>query len=204
MHTLGSAPRWWRGRRAPLIRQAVALAVAAGAVAWALQTNNRAVAIRGAYGTLRRVAVARHPLAAGALLGAADVSWRDLPALALPADPAPNPVGRTTLAPIAAGQVLTSAQLSDGRARGLAALVPPGEQAVAVPLADHALGLAPGDRVEVVAPARDGNGTGHVVVRDAPVLQVGSGRVVLAVGDDEIDALADALAAGQPVIALEA
>jgi Flp pilus assembly protein CpaB len=203
MDRLGSAPHWWRGRRAPWIRQVLALALAAGSVAWALHATDHAAAVRAAYGTLQRVAVARHPLAAGATVTAADVSWRDLPRIALPAGPATAPLGATALEPIGAGQILTTDELSGAHSRGgLSALVPPGEQAVAVPLADGALALAPGDHVDVVAPSRDSSGTGRVVVRDAPVLRAGSGRVVLGVDEDELGGLAAALAAGQPLVTL--
>ena len=92
--TLGSAPRWWRGRRSILIRWAGAMALAAASVAIVSGASGRAERTLAGYGTLRRVPVARHDLAVGHVLADDDIEWRDLPPAAVPSDVvAGSPVG---------------------------------------------------------------------------------------------------------------
>lgn len=76
----------------------------------------------------------------------------------------------------------------------MAALVPAGGRAVAVPVADALPPLRRGDRVDVLAPS--------VVAADAVVLDVGETVVTVAVVAADAPRVADALARGPVTLAL--
>jgi Flp pilus assembly protein CpaB len=192
---LGATPHWWRGRNGPRLRQALALVVAVAAVASGLRANAAADRVRRTYGAVRHVAVARHPLEPGDVIRPDDLRWVDLPALAVPEAPvAGDPVGRTVAQPVGRGEVLTDGRVA-GSGHGLGAAAGPGRRAVSVPLADSALRLEPGDHVDLLA-------AGATVARDAPVLALADGHAVLGISVDELGAVAGALAAGTPIVAL--
>ncbi len=189
--TLGSAPPWWRGHRSILIRWAGAIALATVSVALVSSVSGRAERTLAAYGTLRRVPVARHDLAMGHVLSAEDIEWRDLPRAAVPSDVvAGSPVGHTVVDRLARGEVIGDLRVAPGGLSPLAATVGPGQRAVAIPRPAGGLHLAVGDRVDVIAPRRlggdltttDGRGEGAPVVAGAAaVLAVGDTDVVVAV-----------------------
>lgn len=186
------------------------MALAATSVALVAGTSGRAERTLDAYGTLRRVPVARHDLALGHVLSDDDIEWRDLPPAAVPSDVvAGSPVGHTVVDRLARGEVIGDLRIAPGGLSPLAATVGPGQRAVAVPHPAGALHLAVGDRVDVIAPQRAGDdvadGTPRsaaVVARAAAVLAVSDSDVVLAVSDHDVRAVADALAQGTPVLDL--
>jgi Flp pilus assembly protein CpaB len=179
----------------------VALAIALGviAVAWVLSTQARAERTLDGFGRLERVAVARRDLLPGHELTGGDVEWRRLPAIARPRRPVSDAVtGRTVLAPIGAGQVLADTQLSPRARRGLAALVPAGRVAIAIPVPDAHLAVRVGDVVDVLAASDDS----RPVATAAIVVAVADRAVTVAVTPAQGDRLAVALGAGPPVLAL--
>lgn len=60
-------------------------------------------------------------------------------------------VGRTLMADVAAGEVITNTRLSSGTSGPVAAIVPPGLRAVGVSVQVWPSDLRPGDRVDVIA-----------------------------------------------------
>jgi Flp pilus assembly protein CpaB len=200
---LGARPAWWRGPRGRRARRAVGVVVAVVVlvVTWSLCVQARHAV--DAYGQLRRVALTRRRLAVGEQIEAPDIAWRDLPRAAVPAHAVvASPVGRVLLAPLDAGQIVTTTDLAPEGLHGLAALVPRDQRAVSVPVPDGGLPLEVGDHVDVLAPEREGSDRTTVAER-AAVLAVLPRSVVLAVSSSDAGAIADALARGTPVLALD-
>jgi Flp pilus assembly protein CpaB len=201
---------WWRGRRARRLRVALGLALAGASVLVVVSRAQLAQRTIDQLGHLRTVPVARHELSIGHVIGAPDISWRALPVGAVPDGAVTGALdGRIVSVPVARGEVVVAAHLAPDGLRGLAALVPRGRRAVAVPLAEHGLTLEVGDRVDVVAPDRSSSGldavadrSGSTVARDATVLAVADASVVVAVEERDLPRLAAALADGPPVVAL--
>ncbi len=207
---LGSAPPWWRGRRSLLIRWAATAGLVAASVALVTAASGRAERLEAAYGSRRRVPVARHDLAVGHVLDADDIEWRDLPPAGVPSDVvAGSPVGHTVVDRVARGEVIGDLRIAPGGLSPLAAAVGPGQRAVALPHPDGGLALAVGDRVDILAGRRmagdltDAPDQGaSVVARAVPVLAVGAGDVVVAVRDSDAPVVADAVSQATPVLAL--
>ncbi len=213
---LGSAPPWWRGRRWRLLRVALAAGLAVIAAALVARSADQARATVAAYGTVRRVAVARHDLGIGQRITASDLAWPELPVAAVPSHVAgASPVGRTVVDAIGRGEVITDPHLAPGGLSGLAALVPAGGRAVAVPVPGAGLRLVVGDLVDVLAPDRAPSAGGaydsgaaesagaRTVARRARVIEVDGADVVVAVSEDEAAGVAGAMAEGTPVVVLD-
>jgi Flp pilus assembly protein CpaB len=134
-----------------------AAAVAAWAAAHAGALEDRAEAARAAWGEPVPVVVAVRALEPGDVLTAADVTIESWPPAVLPAgafDAVPD--GRTVTAPIVAGEAVVAARVAPGGLSTVAALLPPGWRAVAIPSAGSGFGdgappLTVGDRVDVLA-----------------------------------------------------
>jgi Flp pilus assembly protein CpaB len=141
-----------RLRRSPLPFWALSVALALGTGLAVTHLVGEASARAARLGGLVDVPVAAHPVDAGVVLRARDVTRRRLPADAVPEGPlAEAPVGRAAVVPLAAGEVLLAAKLAPDGLRGVAALVPPGDRALAVPRDRGSLALRPGHRVDVLA-----------------------------------------------------
>ena len=144
-------------------------------------------------GSLIEVAVAARPVSAGAMLVAADVQVARLPAGALPdSEPAAAPVGQTARVDLVPGEVLLAARLGP---RGLAALLPAGSRALAVPRAAGTPPLEPGQRADLLA-------GGRVVVASASVLAVDDSGTTVAVPEAAAPVVAEAIAAGAVALSL--
>jgi Flp pilus assembly protein CpaB len=188
----------------------LALASVVVALGIALSLGARARDTVDAYGQLQRVSVARRDLEPGREIASDDVTWRELPAVAVP-DRAltTSPTGRVVTAAIGTGEVVTDRRIAPEGLSGLRALVPPDRRAIGVPVGDGSVTLEVGDAVDVLAPSRgtsdldpsDGGAT--VVARAARVLAVGHSAVVLAVSEAEATPVAGALAEGVPVLVLD-
>ena len=144
-------------------------------------------------GALIEVTVVARPVAAGVTLVAADVLIARLPAAVLPdAEPAGAPVGRTARVDLVPGEVVLASRLGP---RGLAALLPAGERALAVPRAAGTPPLEPGQRADLLA-------GGQVVVTSASVLAVDDSGTTVAVPEPAAPAVAEAISAGTVTLAL--
>ncbi len=186
------------------------LALFTGMVAARIVGNAGALAAQ--YGPLRPVVVAVHALEPGSVVGDDDVSVRLVPA-SLVADGAlmsPDDArGRTVVAPVFPGLPIVAGQLAPDGRRGLAALLPPGSRAVAVPNARPSLALVRGDAVDVLATfdladAAEGTPPTFPVATDAVVVDVGDESAAVAVSPDEAARVAFALASGVVTLALAA
>jgi Flp pilus assembly protein CpaB len=111
-------------------------------------------------------------------------------------------------APIVGGEVVSSTRIAPDGVDGLAALVPAGRRAVAVPTGGTGLRVDVGDRVDVLGTSDgatygdDSSRSSTVLAAGAVVLAVGDAAVTVAVDRDDAPVLARALAAGTPVLAL--
>ena len=144
-------------------------------------------------GALVEVPVVARPVAAGVTLVAADVQAARLPADALPdGEPAAAPVGRTARVDLVPGEVVLASRLGP---RGLAALLPPGARALAVPRAAGTPPLEPGQRADLLA-------GGRVVVPSASVLAVDDSGTTVAVPEPAAPAVAEAISAGTVTLSL--
>jgi Flp pilus assembly protein CpaB len=115
---------------------------------------------------------------------------------------AEDPVGRTVLAPLYPGEAVLGRRLAPDGLVGVAALLPEGAVALAVPVGPAALHLRVGDVVDVLATA--GDGSTRVVAGDALVVDVREQTVTVAVGEREGPAVATALTQATVNLALTA
>lgn len=144
-------------------------------------------------GSLVAVPVVARRVAAGATLTDADVRTARLPAGAVPdAEPAAAPVGRTARVELVPGEVVLAVRLGS---RGLAALLPPGSRALAVPRAAGTPPLEQGQRVDLLA-------AGRLIVAAAAVLAVDDSGTTVALPEPAAPAVAEAIAAGTVTLSL--
>lgn len=173
-------------------------------------------------GGLVDVVVAARSVDVGSPLRAADVTVRRLPADALPDGPVlsttASAAGKVALVPLVRGEAVLVSKLAPDGLRGVAALVPSGHRALAVPVDPGGLSFRLGNRVDVLAtfdvagdPAA-GPGPGAAVSPEptfpvataAVVVDVGDQAVTVAVTSDEAPRVAFALARGTVTLALTA
>ncbi len=186
------------------------LALLTGMVAARMVGNAGALASR--FGPLRPVVVAVNALEPGEVVGEGDVAVSQMPGLIVPDGAIPSTDearGRTVLTPAFPGVPLVAGQLAPDGRRGLAALLPPGSRAVAVPNGQPGLALVRGDQVDVLAtfdPAgvSDGAPPTFPVALGALVVDVGDESASVAVSPDEAARVAFALASGVVTLALAA
>ena len=207
-----------RARRAaarPLVRRVAVglLAAATGLVVTSLVAS--AEAARDRWGRTRPVVVATRDLSPGDTIEVSDVEVRTLPEAAAGSTALREaPTGAVVSQPVVAGEALVGQRLAPDGLSGVAALVPSGQRAVAVPLGP--MGTPPlsiGDFVDVLAvvpvaadgPAAAGADTGEPafpLVEDARVVDVGEQSVSVAVPDVDAPRLAWTLTNGSVVLAL--
>jgi len=159
-------------------------------------------------GGLREVRVAARSVEAGRVLTADDVAVRRLPAAALPrGSVAAAPAGHTALVPLAPGEVVLEAKLAPWGVEGVAALVPPGRRALAVPAAKGGLALRRGNHVDVLATfdtTEGGTEPTFPVANSAQVLDVAEESVTVAVSPEEAARVALATSRGTVTLAVTA
>ena len=167
----------------------------------------RADAAVDRWGELRPVAVAVRNVAPGAPVEAGDVVVEDRPASLVP-DGALDaaPVGRVATAALGAGEVVVASRIAPGGVGRLAALVPPGGRAMAVPRDRTPMALEVGVVVDLLATfdpavAAEGDPT-FAVARGAVVIDVGEDAVTVALTEQEAPPVAFALANGIVTLAL--
>ncbi len=201
-----------RARRAlarPGVRR---LGVAVLAVATALTvatTLGSAEAARDRWGPSQPVAVATRDLAPGEVVDATAVERRDLPEGLVTQEPlAATPEGAVVRHPILAGEPIVAERLAPHGLSGVAALVPRGHRAVAVPIGPAGVPpLSTGDLVDVVTVLPTGLESGEddpafPLVERAPVVDVGDQAVTLAVPAADAPRVAWALSNGTIVLTL--
>jgi Flp pilus assembly protein CpaB len=195
-------------RRQPRLWWLLTIATAV-AVGWVVSSIvAEAERSRAAWGTSVVVAVATRDIEAGDPITMGDVDLVERPLAVLPDDALDHlPESAVASTAIAAGEVLVTARLAAAGFTGLAATLPEGSRAVAIPVE---VGLAPplaaGDRVDVLvalAPDAAGNGPpGFVVAAGALVVSVDEGAVTVAVQAPVAPRIAVALGHGAVTLAL--
>ncbi|MGQ0617359.1 MAG: Flp pilus assembly protein CpaB [Acidimicrobiia bacterium] len=205
------APRLRRLLRRPWVRLTVAVSTAAMAAVVTGSASADAERSRQQWGEAETVAVATRRLAAGETVPADAVTHTRWPRAMVPSGTATDPAGRMATATIVAGEAFLDERLAPGGLGGLAALVPAGWRALAVPLpSTAALPLAPGDVVDLLATfgtvaagtaGEDGPPT-VTVARAGRVLAGDERSVTVAVPVDAAGPVAFALTAGTVVPAL--
>ena len=150
--------RWVRrARRSPTAWWLAAAAVALFAATRVSAIDDEAEARRAAWGESVEVVVAAHDLAAGEVIAADDVAVASWPRAMVPGSALHEPpLGRTVAARIAAGEAVVADRVAPDGLSDVAALLPDGWRAIAVPSASGGFGadappLAVGDRVDVLA-----------------------------------------------------
>ena len=198
--------------RAVVRRAAVlGLAAATGLVVVALVSS--ADAARQRWGRARPVAVATRDLAPGDVVDASVVEVRRLPEAAVaPAALTEPPSGSVVRQPVAAGEPLVAERLAPEGLTGVAALVPAGHRAVAIPTGPLAAPpLTIGDRVDVLAvvpvpadgrPPQSADPPSFPLVEGALVVDVGEQSIAVAVPEADAPRVAWVLTNGSAVLAL--
>lgn len=195
-------------RRSPRLWWALVLSLALGAGVLASAVVSAAQSTRRAWGAERSVLVARHDLHAGDDIGPDDVALVARPVVVVPSTALevlpPNAVLR---ADVIAGEVLVAERLAPSGLHGVAARLPAGTRAVAVPIDPGTTPpLAPGDRVDLlVALPREaaGNGPpGFVLASSALVVAIDDAAATVAVPRDLAPRVVVALGEGALFLAL--
>jgi len=201
--------RKFRLRRFPILFWIVALALAAATASVVAGSIAAAESRARQWGAMTDVPVAAHDIEAGQTLTARDVVRRRLPAALLPrSGVAADPVGHAVVVPVVAGEVLIEAKVAPWGVHGLAAAMPPGARALAVPRGDASPPLHAGDRVDVLATfaSSEGGTAGRdptfPVAVNALVLDVADNAITVAVTEHEAPRVAFALAQGTIALAL--
>jgi Flp pilus assembly protein CpaB len=187
------------------------LAVATGLVVVSLVSS--ADAARQRWGRARPVAVATRDLAPGDVVDASVVEVRRLPEAAVaPAALAEAPSGSVVRQPVAAGEPLVGERLAPEGLTGVAALVPAGHRAVAIPIGPLAAPpLTIGDLVDVLAvvpvpadgrPPQSADAPSFPLVEGALVVDVGEQSIAVAVPEADAPRVAWVLTNGSVVLAL--
>ena len=168
-----------RYQRSILVYWIVAALLAAGTWMVVARLVGAASAEAARYGSVRDVAVVLRPVETGQVVTTADIGRRRIPAAFVPeADIVDDPVGMVALAPLASGEVFLAARLAPIGLRGVAALVPAGHRALAVPAGPGTPPVRVGDAVDVYVTLAEDEAT-----RDdgAPTFAVALGTRVVAV-----------------------
>lgn len=196
--------------RSPFAYWAAVVALAAFTASTIAGQMDRAGAQVARYGRLRPVVTAARPVEVGAVVRSADIVVRSIPAAFLPEGAlgaTDDVVGRTVVVPLFRGTPVVAGQLAPDGLEGVAALLPAGGRAVAVPTGPASVALRRGDRVDVLAtfdPPPAGEDPTFPVAEAALVVDAGPEAVTVAVGAQEALRVAYAVAAGVVTLVLTA
>jgi Flp pilus assembly protein CpaB len=194
-----SSRRRLRLRRRPLPWWTGALVLAGVTALLVGRLAGDAAAERDRWGETVVVAVATADVAPGEVVVA---ERRRLPRSVVPAGAAGSADGAVAAVALHAGEIVLEARLAPGGTSAVAALVPEGHRAVAVPSGDG-LPLAVGDAVDVLATLDPESAQPTFAVsRAARVVHVGESSVTVAVPLDDAPRVAFALAVGAVTLAL--
>lgn len=208
---LGARHRFRPGlvlRRQPRLWWLLVLSVALTTGWLASTVVTRADRARLAWGTSQQVLVAARDLAPGHELQATDVALVSRPLSMIPGAALTElPEGTVVQAQVLKGEVVVAERLAPAGLTGVAAMLPPGTRAVAIPTEP---GMAPpltvGDHVDVLvalAPESAGDGPpGFAVATGALVVAIDEAAVTVAVPRDTAPRIAVALGRGAVTLAL--
>ena len=188
--------------RSPLVYWVAVVTLALFTATTVSRLVGRAGAEAARFGRLRPVVTATAPIEAGAVVRPGDIGVRSVPAAFVPDGAlrtASAAVGRTVVVPLFRGAAVVTANLAPDGLSGVAALLPAGTRAVAVPTGAESVPLRRGDRVDVLAtfdPPPPGEEPTFPVAEAALVVDVGAEAAAVAVTPDEAKRIAYALAAG--------
>lgn len=190
-------------RRRPLVYWCTTVLAAAAAALLVGGLTARAEAAAARYGGLRPVVVVDSPVDTGESVDTGDVRVEQVPRAFVPEGALSSvPDGRTALGPLYPGEVLLAERLAPDGVHGVAALLPDGTRAMAVPAGPAALRIRTGDVVDVLATAPDG--TSEVVADAATVVDAGDATTTVAVRVSDAPAVATALTQATVTLALAA
>jgi Flp pilus assembly protein CpaB len=195
-------------RRSALLWWTVTIAL--GLITTLVVSSSLATATRAAqsWGAEREVWVVQRALEGGDVITSLTVRKTRLPRGVVPdgaLDGAATPVGEATRVALHRGEVVLTSRLAGAGAHGVAALVPPGHRAIAVPNDEPMPTVRVGDRVDVLATFDVDGGESEpsvAVASGAEVLMVTARALTLAVVTDEAPRVAFALAKGAVTVAL--
>ena len=199
-----------RARRAAAAWWVVAAVVAGLSGARLVDAGRAAADARAEWGETVTVAVVARDLRAGHVVAATDISVEPRPRAVVPEGAlAGDAVGRTVVTPIFGGEVVVAERLAPDGLTGVAALLPAGHRAVAVPV-DGALGAASpavrvGDRVDILATfdvGDEGEAPAGTVAEAVTVVAVDDATVTVAVRRDDAPRVAFAAARGTVALAI--
>jgi Flp pilus assembly protein CpaB len=205
-----NAVRLRRLARSPLAYWAAVVALAAFTAFTIAGQVDRAGAQVERYGRLRPMVTATRPVEVGSVVRPADVVVRSVPAAFLPEGALGATgavVGRTVVVALFRGSPIVAGHLAPDGLEGVAALLPAGGRAVAVPTGPASVALRRGHRVDVLAtfdPPPAGEEPTFPVAESALVVDVGPEAVALAVAPEEAKRVAYAVAAGVVTLVLTA
>jgi len=197
-----------RVRHHPLVRAGAVIVLVLLATSVIQRTAASAMDVRRRWGQEHTVFVARHRIAMGDVIEPDAITKESWPAALVPARAIEtSPVGRTVVAAIEPGEAVLLARLAPEGLSGLAALVPSGWRALAVPVGPAVVALAVGDRVDLIAgfdaaSASTDQAPAFTVAEDAIVVAVDDQRITVAVREDDAARVAFAIVAGTVVPAL--
>ncbi len=194
--------RPWFLRRRGLTRAAVAVGFSLVAGTAAAATVARANQMADAYGVRRTVVVAAHDLTVGDVIEDDDLRSSELPVAFVVGTPVTDPMGRTVVASVLAGEPIVAERLAPDGVTGPMALAPADTRALAVPTPSGRPPVAPGDRVDIVAVALDGTTRTQRVATGAVVIATSDDAVTVAVDPDELTGTARAALQSTAVLAL--
>jgi len=200
-----SRPRF-RLRRRPLPYWFLAGVVALATAVLVARLVGDAAAERARWRALRPAVVLRHHLDAGDAITSDDARVRLLPSGVVPGDVLRQvPEGAVAAVELDAGELLVERRLLGHGPSEVAARLPRGTRAIAVPGAG-VLPLDIGDHVDVLATfdpeTSPGDAPTFAVARDAVVVHVGEDAVTVAVATASAPKVAYALAAGAVTLVL--
>ena len=197
-----------RIRNHPVVRLTAVVALVLLGASIAQRAAATAMEERRRWGEERTVVVARDRILIGDVVEADAVTTQSWPVALVPAGAVEtSPVGRTAAATIETGEAVVASRLAPEGLRGMAALVPPGWRALAIPVGPAVVALSVGDHVDLIAGFDVASATGDqapafTVADNAVVVAVDAERVTVAVREHDAERVAFAIVAGTVVPAL--
>ena len=186
--------------RHPLVHWTLIGALSLLTGGFVLERTDAADRARERWGSTQAVMVAARALPEGHRIVPGDLRQRSWPvALAPPGAVASVAEGTIVASSIAAGEPVIRERIGRAGAGPVAAVLALNRRAVAIPIGEAPPPVAVGDRADLVAAVPSG---ARVVATGAQVVEVHDHSVVIAVGEDELPAVASGLVDGTVVIAV--